>query len=96
MRLHPVLGYWKLHDGTDFAASCGTPIKAAADGVVAEKYYNGGYGNRLMIDHGSHSGTYVTTGYNHATSYTVSVGASSRDIRQQAHFDIKDELSFMP
>ena len=28
--------------------------------------------------------------------YTVSVGASSRDIRQQAHFDIKDELSFMP
>ncbi len=74
MRLHPVLGYWKLHDGTDFAASCGTPIKAAADGVVAEKYYNGGYGNRLMIDHGSHGGTYVTTGYNHATSYTVGVG----------------------
>ena len=32
----------------------------------------------------------------HPGRYTVSVGASSRDIRQQAHFDIKDELSFMP
>ena len=32
----------------------------------------------------------------HPGRYTVSVGASSRDIRQQAHFDIKNELSFMP
>ena len=48
MRLHPVLGYWKLHDGTDFGAACGTPIKAAASGVVSDRYYNAGYGNRLM------------------------------------------------
>lgn len=74
MRVHPVLGYSKLHDGTDFAAGCGAPIRAAADGVVSERYFNAGYGNRLMIDHGSKGGTYVTTGYNHATSYTVSVG----------------------
>lgn len=74
MRLHPVLGYWKLHDGTDFGASCNTPIKAAASGVVSERYYNGGYGNRLMIDHGLVDGQYVTTGYNHATRYIVSVG----------------------
>lgn len=74
MRLHPVLGYWKLHDGTDIAASCGTPIRAAADGEVAERYYNAGYGNRLMIDHGRIDGKYVTTGYNHAQKYVVSVG----------------------
>ncbi|TRY19446.1 peptidoglycan DD-metalloendopeptidase family protein [Tessaracoccus rhinocerotis] len=74
MRLHPVLGYRKLHDGTDFAAACGTPIKAAAAGTVAERYYNAGYGNRLMIDHGRINGTYVTTGYNHATKYIVGVG----------------------
>lgn len=73
-RLHPVTRVWKLHDGTDFGASCGTPIKAAASGTVSERYYNAGYGNRLMIDHGRINGTYVTTGYNHATSYTVSVG----------------------
>lgn len=74
MRLHPVLGYWKLHDGTDFGASCGTPIKAAASGVVSDRYYNAGYGNRLMIDHGKVKGEYVTTGYNHASKYIVSVG----------------------
>lgn len=74
MRLHPVLGYRKLHDGTDFAASCGTPLKAAAAGTVAERYFNAGYGNRLMIDHGRIGGKYVTTGYNHATRYVVSVG----------------------
>ena len=74
MRLHPVLGYWKLHDGTDFAASCGTEIRAAADGKVVERYFNSGYGNRLMIDHGRVGGSYVTTGYNHATHYVVGVG----------------------
>lgn len=74
MRLHPVLGYWKLHDGTDFGAACGTPIKAAYGGVVSERYYNAGYGNRLMIDHGRVNGAYVTTGYNHAQRYVVSVG----------------------
>lgn len=74
MRLHPVLGYWKLHDGTDFGASCNTPMRAAADGVVSERYFNAGYGNRLMIDHGKINGKYVTTGYNHATRYVVSVG----------------------
>lgn len=74
MRLHPVLHYWKLHDGTDYGASCGAPIRAPRAGVVAEKYYNAGYGNRLMIDHGVVNGSYITTGYNHATYYVVSVG----------------------
>ncbi|MHA6525180.1 peptidoglycan DD-metalloendopeptidase family protein [Tessaracoccus sp. G1721] len=74
MRLHPVLGYWKLHDGTDFGAACGTPIRAAAAGTVSERYYNSGYGNRLMIDHGRVDGDYVTTGYNHASRYIVGVG----------------------
>lgn len=74
MRLHPVLGYRKLHDGTDFGAACGTPIRAAASGVVTQRYYNAGYGHRLMIDHGRVNGSYVTTGYNHATHYIVGVG----------------------
>jgi len=74
MRLHPVTHIYKLHDGTDFGAGCGTPIRAAYSGRVAERYYNAGYGNRLMIDHGYVDGRYVTTGYNHAIRYTVSVG----------------------
>jgi murein DD-endopeptidase MepM/ murein hydrolase activator NlpD len=74
MRFHPVLRYWKLHDGTDFGAACGTPIRAPRAGRVAERYYNAGYGNRLMIDHGYLGGRYVTTGYNHASRYIVHVG----------------------
>jgi murein DD-endopeptidase MepM/ murein hydrolase activator NlpD len=69
MRLHPILHIWKLHDGTDFGAGCGTPIRAAASGTVTEAYYNGGYGNRLFIDHGA-----LTTSYNHMSGYAVRVG----------------------
>jgi murein DD-endopeptidase MepM/ murein hydrolase activator NlpD len=79
MRFHPVLHYWKLHDGTDFGAGCGTPIRAAHAGRVAERYYNAGYGNRLMIDHGYFGGRYVTTGYNHASRYIVRVGQRVRE-----------------
>ena len=79
MRFHPVLHYWKLHDGTDFGAACGTPIRAAYAGRVAERYYNAGYGNRLMIDHGYVGGRYVTTGYNHASHYVVRVGQRVRE-----------------
>jgi murein DD-endopeptidase MepM/ murein hydrolase activator NlpD len=79
MRFHPVLHVWKLHDGTDFGAGCGTAIHAAYAGRVAEEYYNVGYGNRLMIDHGFLGGTYVTTGYNHAIRYIVRVGQHVRE-----------------
>jgi murein DD-endopeptidase MepM/ murein hydrolase activator NlpD len=78
MRFHPVLRYWKLHDGTDFGAGCGTPIRAPRAGRVAERYYNAGYGKRLMIDHGYIGDRYVTTGYNHASRYTVRVGQRVR------------------
>ncbi len=73
MRFHPVLHVWKLHDGTDFGASCGTPIRAPAAGRVASVSYNAGYGNRLMLDH-QISGRRVRTGYNHATRYVVRPG----------------------
>ena len=74
MRLHPILHVWKLHDGTDFGAGCGTPVHAAASGVVTEEYYNGGYGNRLFIDHGIVGGRAMTTSYNHLSGYAVGVG----------------------
>ena len=77
-RFHPVLHVWKLHDGTDFGASCGTPIRAAAAGRVTARHFSTGYGNRLMIDHGTLGGRGLVTGYNHAIRYTVGVGAVVR------------------
>lgn len=78
MRFHPVLHVWKLHDGMDFGAPCGTPIRAPAAGVVTEAYFNGGYGNRLMVDHGRMGGHRIVTGFNHATHYVVPVGTQVR------------------
>ncbi len=50
-RLHPVLGYSRMHRGVDFAAPTGTPIYAAGDGTVEFAGRKGGYGNYLMIKH---------------------------------------------
>lgn len=51
-RTHPVLGYQRLHSGTDFGAPAGTPIVAAASGVVVSAGWLGGYGNAIIISHG--------------------------------------------
>ncbi|WP_246456439.1 M23 family metallopeptidase [Nocardioides mesophilus] len=73
-RTHPIYGYRSLHDGIDFGAACGTPIEAAASGVVIEKYFQTAYGNRVVIDHGIHRGVSIATISNHLSSYAVSVG----------------------
>jgi murein DD-endopeptidase MepM/ murein hydrolase activator NlpD len=74
MRFHPVLRRWKLHDGTDFGAGCGTPIRAPYAGLVTAAYLNAGYGQRLIIDHGTVDGVRVQTALNHATHFVVRPG----------------------
>ena len=74
MRFHPVYHRWTLHDGTDFGAGCGTPIRAAASGTVIAKYFNTGYGNRVIMDNGWHAGAGLGTAYNHLSSYSTYVG----------------------
>jgi murein DD-endopeptidase MepM/ murein hydrolase activator NlpD len=73
-RIHPIYGYWGLHDGTDFGVSCGEGMRAVADGKVISRYYSSVYGNRLYLDVGKVNGHNITAVYNHATSYRVSVG----------------------
>ncbi len=51
MRIHPVLKTSRKHPGIDLAAKVGTPIYAAADGVVKLARYNGGYGKVIYLDH---------------------------------------------
>ena len=69
MRLHPILGYTRMHPGIDFAAPKGTPVYAAGDGVIAEKRWAGGYGNWLMI---KHQGGWAT-GYGHLSAYATGI-----------------------
>ncbi|WP_157544922.1 M23 family metallopeptidase [Nocardioides halotolerans] len=73
-RVHPIYGYWGLHDGTDFGVSCGEGMRAAAAGKVISRYYSSVYGNRLYLDVGKVNGHNLTVVYNHATSYRVGVG----------------------
>jgi len=69
---------WKLHDGTDFGADCGTAIRAPYAGTVSRRFFNTGYGNRLILSHGRVAGVSVQTAFNHATRYVVSAGQRVR------------------
>src|SRR4029078_11017547 len=48
-RYHPILGRWKAHKGTDYAASPGTPVRAIGDATVVRAGWAGGYGNMLEL-----------------------------------------------
>jgi len=81
MRFDPVMQRYQLHAGIDFAANCGSPVYAAADGDVImtiPESASGGYGNELVIDHGFLRGVDLTTTYNHLTSFAVSGGHVNR------------------
>ncbi|MDR2974676.1 MAG: peptidoglycan DD-metalloendopeptidase family protein, partial [Propionibacteriaceae bacterium] len=74
LRSHPISGTWRFHDGLDIGAACGTAIVAAAAGTVIEVGYSGGYGNRLVVDHGMIGAVALRTSYSHAQSFSVAVG----------------------
>ncbi|MCA1324392.1 M23 family metallopeptidase [Herbaspirillum sp. alder98] len=69
MRLHPILGQWKQHTGVDFAAPTGTPIHAAADGVVDFVGQQNGYGNIVVIKHWSG----YSTAYGHMSRFASGI-----------------------
>jgi murein DD-endopeptidase MepM/ murein hydrolase activator NlpD len=73
-RKHPIYGYWGLHDGTDFHAPCGTPLRAGNTGVVVSKYYSSVWGNRLFLDVGTVGGKRMVLIYNHISRYSASSG----------------------
>ncbi|HEX9467036.1 MAG TPA: peptidoglycan DD-metalloendopeptidase family protein [Acidimicrobiia bacterium] len=71
-RSDPLTGATTFHSGVDFGAPCGTPIKAAGDGVVFSAGPNGGYGNATIITHGGG----LATLYGHQSSIKVTQGES--------------------
>ena len=78
MRMHPIKGYMRMHNGVDFASGCGTPIRAAEDGTVVSASYNGSYGNIIVLNHGIISGQPAATAYAHLQSFAVRSGSVSR------------------
>ena len=77
MRKHPILGYNKMHRGTDFAAPSGTPIMASGSGTITRARWCGGGGNCVKIKHNS---TYETI-YAHMKAFAKGI-KEGRKVRQ--------------
>ena len=73
-RKHPILGYNKLHQGTDFAAPRGTPIMASGSGVIERASWYGAYGKYVRIRHNS---TYKTA-YAHLSRFGKNIRTGAR------------------
>jgi len=74
MRKHPIDGYNKMHQGTDFAAPEGTPIMASGDGVIVKAGWCGGGGNCVKIRHNS---SYSTV-YAHMSKFAIATKKGRR------------------
>lgn len=70
MRMHPIRHVMAMHKGIDFGAPEGTPVGAAAEGIVEMAGPNGGYGNYIRINHGGD----MKTAYGHLSAIDVNVG----------------------
>lgn len=70
-RFHPVLGIYRKHEGIDYAANSGTPVKAAGNGTVIRAGRVGGYGNLVEIRHRDG----ITTRYAHLRSFGPGIRA---------------------
>jgi murein DD-endopeptidase MepM/ murein hydrolase activator NlpD len=97
-RIDPFNGSRAMHEGVDFVAEVGTPIIAAAAGVVTRSGYHPQYGNMVEIDHGRD----LTTRYAHASKLAVStgmvvkrgqkiaeVGSTGRSTGPHLHFEVR-------
>lgn len=97
-RSDPFSGELATHTGVDFTADKGTPIYAAAGGVVVFAAYHGQYGNMVDIDHGND----LTTRYAHASKLLVApgqvvrrgqkiaeVGSTGRSTGSHLHFEVR-------
>ena len=77
-RFHPILKRWKTHQGTDYAAAYGTPVRATADGSVEVAGRSGGYGNLVEIRHANG----IRTRYGHLSSFATGLRVGQR-VRQE-------------
>jgi murein DD-endopeptidase MepM/ murein hydrolase activator NlpD len=98
MRVHPVLGGFRMHKGVDLPASTGTPIHATADGVIGRADWFGGYGLCVEIEHGAN----LETRYGHMSRIAVAegqhvhkgdvigyVGTTGRSTGPHLHYEVR-------
>lgn len=97
-RTDPIAGVRAMHEGIDFNAEAGTPVRAAADGVVLAAAYHGEFGNMIDVDHGEG----LTSRYAHLSRMDVApgqivkrgatigaVGTTGRSTGAHLHFEVR-------
>jgi murein DD-endopeptidase MepM/ murein hydrolase activator NlpD len=100
MRKHPLLRYSKMHEGVDFGAPTGTPIRAAGSGTIDVAGRHGGYGNTIVIEHNSRFKTLyahmsrfaagITTGTHVNQGQIIGyVGTTGRSTGPHLHFEVR-------
>ena len=108
VRIHPLLGYSKMHTGVDFGASYGTPVHAAGDGEIDQAGRESGYGNTIIISHTGH----LETLYGHMSRFAAGIregmhvnqgqvigyiGSTGRSTGPHLHFEVRvDERPVNP
>ena len=106
MRRHPILGYYKMHTGTDWAAPVGTPILATGNGTIIKAAWSNGYGRHTEIQHAN---GYVST-YSHMLAFAKGadtgakvvmgqvigyLGSSGLSTGPHCHYEVKINGSFV-
>ncbi len=72
-RRHPILNRIRMHNGTDYAASTGTPVRAIGDGRVIRATFNSGYGNVIDVEHANR----IVTRYAHLSRFAKGIRAGT-------------------
>lgn len=78
-RYHPILREWRSHQGTDYSAAWGTPVRATADGVITRAGREGGYGNLVEIRHANG----IRTRYGHLSRFAKVLHVGQRVTQEQ-------------
>jgi murein DD-endopeptidase MepM/ murein hydrolase activator NlpD len=100
MRKHPLLRYSKMHEGVDFGAPTGTPIRAAGSGIIDIAGRHGGFGNTIVIEHNTRFKTLYAHMSRFAAGITVGtrvnqgqiigyVGTTGRSTGPHLHFEVR-------
>ena len=98
MRLHPILQTWRAHNGIDYAAPKGTPVRSVGDGIVEKAGWQNGYGNVVSLKHAGNKSTVyahlsaidVRNGQRVAQGQTIgAVGATGWATGPHLHFEFR-------